>query len=221
MTNKFILARKKGMSQIFREDGAVVPVTVLEAGPCTITGVRDQKRDGYRAIQLGFVPARDKHVNKPQRVAAEKAGVKPYRVLREFRIEATDGYEVGQEMTATVFEIGDVVDVIGRSKGRGFAGTIKAHGFAAGVASHGCRNIRQPGSIGQCASPSRVFKGVGMPRHFGDSQVTVKNLTVEGVDEERGLILVRGGVPGAPNGLIKIQSAKTAPAAKAEQPEAK
>ncbi len=209
MTNKFILARKKGMSQIFREDGHVMPVTVLEVGPCTVTGIRDKKRDGYRAVQLGFIPARAKHVNKPQLVAAEKAGVKPYRVLREFRVDATDGFEVGQELTATTFEVGDVVDVVGKSKGRGFAGTIKAHGFARGPATHGSHNVRQPGSIGQCASPSRVFKGVKMPKHFGNSRVTVKNLVVEGIDEKRGLLMIRGGVPGAPNSLLQIQTAKT------------
>lgn len=209
MTNKFLLARKRGMTQIFREDGTVVPVTVLEAGPCTVTGVRDKQRDGYRAVQIGFVPARDKHVAKPQRVAAEKAGVKPFRVLREFRVGATDGYENGQELTVEQFEVGDLVDVVGRSKGRGFSGTIKAHGFARGSETHGCHNVRQPGSIGQCASPSRVFKGVRMPRQFGNARVTVKNLVVEGIDEERGLLLVRGGVPGAPQGVLRIQTAKT------------
>ncbi|MBC8404528.1 MAG: 50S ribosomal protein L3 [Planctomycetes bacterium] len=209
MTKKFLLARKKGMTQIFREDGNVVPVTVLEVGPCTVTGIRDKSRDGYRAVQLGFIPARAKHVNKPQLVAAEKAGVKPFRVLREFRVEATDAYEIGQEITADWFEIGDIVDVIGRSKGRGFAGTIKAHGFSRGPETHGSQNVRQPGSIGQCASPSRVFKGARMPKHFGNARRTVKNLTVEGVDVERGLLLIRGGVPGAPNSLLQIQTAKT------------
>ena len=209
MSNKFLLARKKGMTQIFREDGNVVPVTVLEVGPCTITGIRDKKRDGYRAVQLGFIPGRDKHVNKPQRVAAEKAGVKAFRVLREFRVDATDGFEVGQEITAETFEVGDVVDVVGKSKGRGFAGTIKAQGFGRGPETHGSHNVRKPGSIGQCASPSRVFKGVRMPKHYGNARCTVKNLTVEGVDADRGLLLVRGGVPGAPNSLVQIQTAKT------------
>jgi large subunit ribosomal protein L3 len=209
MSKKFLLARKMGMTQIFREDGTVIPVTVLAAGPCTVTGLRDQKRDGYRAVQLGFIPAKDKHTAKPQRIAAEKAGVKPYRVLREFRVDVTDAYEVGQELTCDLFEVGDVVDVIGKSKGRGFAGTIKAHGHARGNETHGCHNVRQPGSIGQCASPSRVFKGVKMPKHFGDSRVTVKNLHIEGIDTERGLLLVRGGLPGAPNSLIQVQTAKT------------
>lgn len=209
MTKKFLLARKRGMTQLFREDGTVVPVTVLQAGPCTVTGLRDKNRDGYRAVQLGLTPGRDKHVAKPQRVAAEKAGVKPFRVLREFRVDATDGYEVGQELTAETIEVGDVVDVVGRSKGRGFAGTIKAHGFARGSETHGCHNVRQPGSIGQCATPSRVFKGQRMPKHYGNERITVKNLVVEGIDAERGLILVRGGVPGHPTSLVQIQTAKT------------
>lgn len=209
MAQKFLLARKRGMTQLFREDGTVIPVTVLQAGPCTVTGIRDKKRDGYRAVQIGLDAARDKHVAKPQRVAAEKAGVKPFRVLREFRVEATDGFELGQELTAETFEVGDVVDVVGRSKGRGFSGTIKAHGFARGSETHGCHNVRQPGSIGQCASPSRVFKGQRMPRHFGNARVTVKNLVVEAIDAERGLILVRGGVPGAPTSLVQLATAKT------------
>lgn len=206
---KFLLAKKKGMTQFFREDGSVVPVTVLEAGPCTVTGLRDQERDGYVAVQVGFLPARAKHVNKPQRVAAEKAGVKPHRILREFRVDATDGYEVGQELTPEVFTVGDVVDVVGTSKGRGFAGTIKAHNFSRGNETHGCMNVRRPGSIGQCAYPGRVFKGQRMGKHLGAVRRTVKNLVVEQVDAAKGLILVRGGVPGPPNGLIQLATAKT------------
>jgi large subunit ribosomal protein L3 len=207
--SKFLLARKKGMTQFFREDGSVVPVTVLEAGPCTVTGLRDKERDGYSAVQIGFIPARDKHLKKPQKVAAEKAGVKAHRVLREFRVAATDGFEVGQELTSEVFENGDVVDVTGTSKGRGFAGTIKAHNFARGSETHGCMNVRRPGSIGQCAYPGRVFKGQRMGKHFGAARRTVKNLVIEQVDAEKGLILVRGGIPGPPNGLIQLATAKT------------
>ncbi len=205
---KFLLARKKGMTQIFREDGMVVPVTVLEAGPCTVTGLRTSDQDGYSAIQLGYLAARDKHVSKPQRAAAEKAGVKAFRVLREFRA-STEGFELGQELKAELFEVGDVVDVVGKTKGRGFAGTIKAHGFARGNETHGSMNVRQPGAIGACAYPGRVFKGTRMAKHYGDVRRTVKNSTVEGVDAERGLILVRGGVPGPPNGVVQICTAKT------------
>ncbi len=208
---KFLLARKKGMTQFFREDGTVVPVTVLEAGPCTVTAVRTPERDGYSAVQIGFVPAKAKHVAKPQRVAFEKNGTQAFRVLREFRVPDASQYEVGTEFRADLFESGDVVDVTGRSKGRGFAGTIKAHGFSRGPESHGSMNVRAPGAIGQCADPARVFKGQRMARHFGNERRTVKNLVVEGVDPERGLLLVRGGVPGPPNGILQIRSAKTAP----------
>ncbi len=214
---KFLLARKKGMTQIFREDGTVVPVTVLEAGPCTVTGLRTRDRDGYEAVQIGFLPARAKHVRKPQRVAAEKAGVPAFRVLREFRTDSTEGFELGQELKADLFEANERVDVIGTSKGRGFAGTIKAHGFRRGPETHGSMNVRQPGSIGCSAYPGRVFKGTRMAKHFGAARRTVKNLTVEQVDAERGLILVRGGVPGPPEGLVLIQNAKTPPRERVRQ----
>ena len=206
---KFLLARKKGMTQIFREDGSVVPVTVLEAGPCTVTGLRDSAKDGYTAVQIGFVVAKDKHVAKPQRVAAEKAGVSTHRYLREFRLGTTEGFEVGQELKAGLFEVGDTVDVTGNSKGRGFAGTIKRHGFASGNKTHGCMNVRRPGAIGQCAYPGRVFKGTRMSGHYGAARATVKNLAIEGVDSERGLVLVRGAVPGPPNGLLQVRTART------------
>lgn len=209
MTNhKFLLARKKGMTQIFREDGSVVPVTVLEAGPCTVTALRSQARDGYEAVQLGMTPAREKHLAKPQKVAFEKAGVKPFRVLREFRVEKTDGYALGQEIKSDLFAAGDVVDVIGHSKGRGFSGTIRAHNFQRGPESHGCMNVREPGSL----ASRRIGKlppGKRMAKRYGGTRTTVKNLRVEGVDAERGLILVSGGVPGAPNGLLQILTAKT------------
>lgn len=196
------------MTQIFREDGSVIPVTVLEAGPCTVTGLRSDDQDGYQAVQVGFISAREKHVNKAQKVAAEKAGVKPFRVLKEFRT-GVEAYEVGQELKADLFEIGDIVDVVGTSKGRGFAGTIKRHGFSRGSETHGCMNVRRPGAIGQCAYPGRVFKGTRMSGHYGAKQVTVKNSVIESVDSERGLVLVRGGVPGPPNGLVQIKTAKT------------
>lgn len=213
---KFLLARKKGMTQMFREDGTVVPVTVLEAGPCTVTGLRSPEKDGYCAVQVGFLEARKKHVNKPQQKAADKAGVKPHRVLREFRISSSDGFELGQQLDAGVFEVGDMVDVSGDSKGRGFAGTIKAHGFGRGPETHGSMNVRRPGAIGACAYPGRVFKGTRMAKHYGAARSTVKNLVVEGVEPEMGLVLVRGGVPGPPNGLLEIRTAKTGIPAKAK-----
>ncbi len=205
---KFLLARKKGMTQVFREDGTVVPVTILEAGPCTVTGLRTRERDGYTAVQLGFLPARAKHVRKPQRVAAEKAGVKPHRVLREFRVAAVEAWRTGQELRCDLFQPGDVVDIAGTSKGRGFAGTVKAHGFSRGPETHGSMNVRAPGSIGCSAYPARVFKGTRMARHHGARRATIKNLVIEAVEPDLGLILVRGGVPGPPNGILEIRSAK-------------
>lgn len=205
---KFLLARKKGMTQLFREDGTVVPVTVLEAGPCTVTALRSADRDGYAAVQLGYQPAREKHLAKPQLKAFEKGGTKPFRVLREFRVEQTEGFAVGQEIKSDLFAAGDVVDVVGASKGRGFSGTIRAHNFNRGPESHGCMNVRQPGSL----ASRRIGKlppGKRMAKRLGGTRCTVKNLTVESVDPERGLILVRGGVPGAPNGLLQILTAKT------------
>lgn len=205
---KFLLARKKGMTQLFRDDGTVVPVTVLEAGPCTVTALRAPDRDGYAAVQLGYQPARAKHLAKPQAKAFEKSGTKPFRVLREFRVEKTDGFAIGQEIKSDLFAAGDVVDVVGASKGRGFSGTIRAHNFQRGPESHGCMNVRQPGSL----ASRRIGKlppGKRMAKRLGGGRCTVKNLLVESVDPERGLILVRGGVPGAPNGLLQILTAKT------------
>lgn len=204
---KFLLARKKGMTQFFREDGTVVPVTVLEAGPCTVTGLRTQERDGYAAVTLGFLPARAKHVHKPQRVAAEKAGVGLYRVQREFRTAQANGWQVGQELKADVFAAGDVVDVTGTSKGRGFSGTIRVHHFNQGPHTHGCMNVCQPGSIGSSADPARVFKGVRMARHLGAARATLRNLVVVAVDAQLGVVLVRGGVPGPPQSVVELRSA--------------
>lgn len=208
-TTKFLLGRKKGMTQFFREDGTVVPVTVVEAGPCVVVGLRTRDRDGYEAVQVGARPGREKHVAKPQLGSFQKAGVAPQRDLREFRVDDSSAWEVGQSLGADVFETGDVIDVIGTTKGKGFAGTIKAHGFSRGPVTHGGMNVRRPGSIGQCAWPARTIKGLRMARHQGAARCTVKNLTVEWIDAERGVILVRGAVPGAPNGLVQIRTAKT------------
>ncbi len=208
-TKNFLLAQKKGMTQVFREDGTVVPVTVLDVSECAITMLRTPERDGYSAVQVGLKQARDKHVAKPQRVASEKSGVKNYKNHHEFRVDSVEGFELGKELGSDVFAVGEVVDIVGASKGRGFAGSIKAHGFRRGNETHGCQTVRAPGSIGQCAYPGRVFKGTRMAKHFGNSRCTVKNSVIEGVDAERGLLLVRGGVPGPPNGLIQVSTAKT------------
>lgn len=204
-----ILGRKRGMTQVFEDDGTVVPVTVLEAGPCAVTQVRTEDKDGYNAIQLGFEDLPDRRTKKPQKGHFAAANVAPKRFLREERLSAPAEQAVGDEVRVDSFNAGDVVDVIGTSKGRGFAGTIKRHGFARGAETHGCMNVRRPGSIGACAYPGRVFKGKRMSGHFGSERVTIKNLQVVRVDSERNLLFVRGSVPGPNGGFIQLQSAKT------------
>jgi large subunit ribosomal protein L3 len=210
-----ILGRKQGMTQIFAEDGTHVGVTVVAAGPCVVTQVRTQDTDGYDAVQLGFEDVADKRVKKPQRGAFAKSGVAPKRFLREERLStaapgaASADRAVGDVVTVEVFAEGDVVDVVGTTKGRGFAGTIKRHGFQRGAKTHGCMNYRQPGSIGASAYPSRVFKGKRMAGHFGNKRHTTKNLEIVRVDSARNLLYIRGSVPGPSGGLVQVQTAKT------------
>ncbi len=186
-------------------------VTIVEAGPCVVTQVRSQDagKGGYDAIQLGFHEAKDKHTAKPQRGHFKKAGVANQRFLREERLDAPAEHSVGDVLTAEVFNEGDIVDVVGTTKGRGFAGTIKRHGFARGPKTHGSKNYRAPGSIGCSAYPSRVFKGKRMGGHYGASRQTTKNLTVVRVDKERGLLFIKGAIPGATGGFVQVQTAKT------------
>ena len=186
-------------------------VTIVEAGPCVVTQVRssDEAKGGYNAIQLGLEEAKDKHTSKPQRGHFKKAGVANQRFLREERLDAPAELAVGDVITAEVFNEGDMVDVIGTTKGRGFAGTIKRHGFSRGPKTHGSKNYRAPGSIGCSAYPSRVFKGKRMGGHYGASRQTTKNLTIVRVDTARGLLFIRGAVPGATGGFVQVQTAKT------------
>jgi large subunit ribosomal protein L3 len=203
-----MIGRKLGMMRIFADDGTVVPVSVIQATPNTITRLRTAEQDGYVALQLGAGSAR--RVTKPvagQFKALPKEQQKPASV-REFRVDSVDGYEVGQSVDVSQFEAGDLVDVTGTSKGLGFAGTIARHNFKRGPKTHGSNNYRQPGSIGAGTTPGRVFKGTKMGGHMGDDRVTVKKLKVVKVDSERNLILVRGAVPGARNGLLLVQKAK-------------
>jgi len=196
------------MTRIFADDGSVVPVSVIEATPSSITRLRTPERDGYAALQVGNGSA--KRVSKPvagQFKLLDKDQQHPATV-REFRVESTDGFEVGQQLDASLFAAGDLVDVTGLSKGHGFTGTIARHNFKRGPKTHGSTNIRQPGSIGAGTTPGRVFKGTRMGGHMGDEKVTVKKLTVVRVDVERNLILVKGAVPGARNGLLIVQKAK-------------
>jgi large subunit ribosomal protein L3 len=197
-----ILGKKVGMTQVFHDEGAVVAVTAIEAGPCTVTQIKTKAKEGYEAVQLGFGPA--KRVNRPQRGHLKKLG--PYRHLREFRVEDAAKIQLGQTVDVGIFNPGDLVDVTGTSKGRGFAGVVKRHHFAGGSKTHGQSDRhRAPGSIGAGTDPGRVIKGLKMAGHMGDERVTVRKLQVVKADPERNLLLVRGAVPGARNGLLLIE----------------
>jgi large subunit ribosomal protein L3 len=205
---KGILGTKLGMTQVFDESNRIVPVTVVQAGPNVVTQVRTQDNDGYTAVQLAFGAVDPRKVNKPETGHFTKAGVTPRRVLAELRTTDADSYEVGQEITAEVFEAGAVIDATGTSKGKGTAGVMKRHGFKGLSASHGTqRKHRSPGSIGGCATPGRVFKGLRMAGRMGHARVTTQNLTVHRVDAESGLILIKGAVPGPKGGLVFLKSA--------------
>ncbi|MEZ5344109.1 MAG: 50S ribosomal protein L3 [Pyrinomonadaceae bacterium] len=206
-----IIGRKLGMTQLFAEDGTVTPVTVIKAGPCVITQKKTADgRDGYNAVQLGLVednPIKMKNVTKPMRGHFEKTGggTPPTRVLRELRLTSEPEGEVGDQVKADLFSDGEKVDVVGTSKGRGFAGTIKRHNFSRGPMTHGSMNIRRPGSIGQSATPSRVLKGTKSSGHMGHERVTAAGLTVVKVEAENNLIMVRGAVPGPNGGLVVVK----------------
>jgi len=203
-----IIGKKLGMTQIFLEDGSVVPATVVEAGPCKVVQKKTQERDGYNALQLGFLPKDARKVNKPLTGHFKKAGADLYYVLKEFRLENVEGYELGQEVSVNLFKAGDSVDITGLSKGKGFAGVIKRHKFHGFPASRGTHEyFRHGGSVGANSYPAHVFKGHRMPGHFGNARVTLQNITVLDVKEDQHLILVKGGIPGAPNGWVLIRSA--------------
>jgi len=203
-----LLGRKLGMTQTWDAANRVVPVTVVAADTNVVTQIRKAETDGYSAIQIGFGEIDGRKVNKPKSGHFAKAGVTPRRHLVEIRTDAVEGYEVGQEISPELFASGDIVDVTGTSKGKGFAGVMKRHGFHGVGASHGAhRNHRKPGSIGGCATPGRVFKGLRMAGHMGNDRVTTQSLTVHSVDTDKGLILIRGAVPGPKGGLVVIRSA--------------
>jgi large subunit ribosomal protein L3 len=204
---KGVLGEKLGMTQVFDDEGRIVPVTVVQAGPCVVTRVRTPESDGYSAVQLGYGQIDPRKVNKPKTGHFEKAGVTPRRHLVELRTDDTSEYELGQEITVEVFEAGQRIDVTGRSKGKGTAGVMKRHGFKGLSASHGTqRKHRSPGSIGGCATPGRVFKGLRMAGRHGNTRTTVQNLTVHAIDAEKGLLLIKGAVPGPNGGLILVRS---------------
>jgi len=201
---KGLIGKKLGMTQIFTDEGAI-PVTVIEAGPCVVIQKKNAAKDGYEAIQVGYGRKRQKRVTKPLQGHFKKADKGLFSVLKEFRVESSDEYELGAELKADVFEIGDYVDIVGTSKGRGFAGVVKRHGFHGGRATHGSMFHRAPGSIGASADPSRVMKGRKLPGHMGDQRVTVQNLFVLGIRPEMNIILVKGAVPGSNNGIVLIK----------------
>jgi large subunit ribosomal protein L3 len=201
---KAIIGKKIGMTQVFDQDGRVTPVTVIAAGPCWVVRKKTAEKDGYDAVQVGFDPAREKRVNKPTKGHFAKVGLKPTRVLQEFR--GKSDLEVGAEIKADVFEAGTVVDVIGTSKGKGFQGVVKRHGFSGGPATHGSKTGRIPGSVGQSAWPSRVIPGKKLPGQMGNKRVTVRNLTVVGFDAEQNLIWIRGAIPGARNSYVVLRA---------------
>lgn len=200
---KAILAKKVGMTQIFNEAGELVPVTVLQAGPCVVTQVKTVENDGYDAVQVGFEDIREKLVNKPVKGMFDKAGVSYKRYVREFKLEGE--YAVKDEIKAEIFEAGDKVDAAAIAKGKGFQGAIKRHGQSRGPMAHGSKYHRHAGSNGACSSPSKVFKGKRMPGHMGGKKVTTQNLEIVRVDAEKNLLLVKGAVPGPKKALVTIK----------------
>jgi large subunit ribosomal protein L3 len=204
-----IIGKKLGMTQVFTEDGTVVPVTVIEAGPCPVTAIRDPERDGYAAVQLAFDEVSEGKLTKAEEGHLKKAGAGPHRTLVEFRdadLGSEDEPKIGDTVTVSSFEPGQKIKVSGVGIGKGFAGTIRRHGFHRGPVSHGSHNVRAPGSIGASADPARVFKGTRMPGRLGGGRVTQLGLEVFEVDAERNLLLVKGSVPGSRNGVVEVRS---------------
>ena len=215
MTTAGLLGRKVGMTTLYHDDGAADAVTLIETGPCVVTQIRTRARDGYEAVQLGYESAR--HLNQPRRGHLARAGGL-YRHLQEFRVSDLADYEVSQSLDASVFQVGDIVKIQGRSKGRGFAGGVRRHHFRGGPKTHGQSDRhRAPGSIGAGTFPGRVWKGTRMAGHMGNRRVTVAGLRVEMVDSGRNLIAVKGAVPGAPNGVLKIELQKRADSPESEE----
>jgi len=204
---KAIIGRKLGMTQIFDENGLVIPVTVVEAGPCVVAQVKTVEKEGYDAIQLGFGEVKDKHINKPEKGHFAKNNLTAKKHLREFRLDSIEGINVGDELKADIFVAGEKVDVQGTSKGKGFQGVIKRHGQHRGPMGHGSMYHRRPGSMGPTSTPGRVFKGKKLPGHMGKVTVTVQNLDVVKVDMDKNVLLIKGSVPGAKGAILKIKSA--------------
>lgn len=206
---KGILGKKLGMTRIFTETGEVVPVTVIQAGPCFVTQVKTEDRDGYKAIQLGFEEVKPKSLTRPELMRLKKNHLPPLRYLKEIRVDNPEDYQVGQKITVSIFEVGEKVDVTGWTKGRGFAGVVKRWGFGGGPRTHGQSDrTRAPGSIGAGTDPGRVIKGLRMAGRMGNERKTIQNLEVVFVDPQRNLLAVKGAVPGPVNGLLIIKQAR-------------
>ena len=207
MMSKAILGRKLGMTQIFTEEGKVVPVTVIESGNNVVVQNKTVENDGYNAVQIGFGEIKEKHLTKPMKGRFDKAGIQPVKFLREMRLAAPSEYKVGDTIGVDIFEAGQLVDVTGISRGKGFAGTVKRHGFARGPMGHGSKSHREPGSTGAMISGhgGRVLKGKKLPGHMGNERVTVQRLTLVKVDADRNLLLIKGAVPGPKKGLLMIK----------------
>lgn len=204
---KAVLGKKIGMTQVFTEDGKLIPVTVVEAGPMVVTQLKTKESDGYEAVQVAYGEVKEKKVNKPRRGHFAKAGVGFKKFVREFRVADPSAYALAQEIKVDVFEAGEKVDAIGTSKGKGFQGTIKRHNQSRGPMSHGSRYHRGPGSMGAASDPSRVFKGKKLPGHMGAKRVTIQNLEIVRVDAEKNLLLIKGAIPGPKKGLVVIRAA--------------
>ena len=203
---KALIGKKVGMTQIFDEEGKVIPVTVIEATPCTVTQIKTVEQDGYSAVQLGFGDVKESKLNKPRLGHLSKNKLAPKKYLREFRLDSVEGMNVGDELKADVFTAGDRVDIQGTSKGKGFQGVIKRHGQSRGPMGHGSMYHRRPGSMGPTSTPGRVFKGKKLPGHMGSQTISIQNLEVVRVDLDKNVILVKGSVPGAKGAILKLKS---------------
>lgn len=204
--NKGLIGKKLGMTQIFDEQGKVIPVTVIEAGPCVVAQVKTVETDGYNAIQLGFGDVKESKINKPEKGHFAKSKLTPKKHLREFRLDSVENINVGDELKADTFTAGDQLDIRGTSKGKGFQGVIKRHGQSRGPMGHGSMYHRRPGSMGPTSTPGRVFKGKKLPGHMGSQTITIQNLEVVRVDLDKNVILVKGSVPGAKGAILKLKT---------------
>ncbi|MDH3217693.1 MAG: 50S ribosomal protein L3 [Candidatus Krumholzibacteria bacterium] len=202
-----LIGKKLGMTQVFEESGSLTPVSVIQAGPCPIVQVKTPDRDGYSAIQIGFGEIRDKRVSKPLKGHFKAGDVSLCRILKEVRVDDASQFKVGESLDVKIFEGSEKVHVAGEAKGRGFAGTIKRHKFQRGPKTHGSKNIREPGSVGMCATPSRIFKGKRLPGRLGGQRATVKNLRIVQIDPENNLLFVEGAIPGANDGFVFVSKA--------------